>query len=639
MTLQCTKPGLWEDDAYRPGEPGTFALVVGVSAYAHLDGGPAPARQTYRLPQLAVSALTAMRFFEWLRRRYAFHGAPLARCWLLLSPTAAERIAGPITDGDYAPADYAGMETAITEWFATLEQLPAPAAKASRAFFCFSGHGLELTQESQVLLPSDYLRPPAEQRNRAPSTDNIRYAMRRLQAKDQFFFLDACRNGGETFGAAAVMPHQVLNVEPPTANNSAVRQALLYATASGSRAWQQPSPERGLSMFGQALLDGLHGGAPVREDEPPPAIWFNQLTSYTSQRVRTLLKEAGATQDQPVKGWFEELPVVQVVAPGGVPEPLPTADELLAAPRGDVHLGAGAPLHDYFGSEQIEALWNGAQLLDLATGAPLPAGLLTPVQGERLGVHQHWVRIQPSLSDPAWLELTVGDTRYAAVLPGFSGARYELGFQWEWDPNRQLPLRLLSFDVDLVEGGSPALNRAAELWRRYRRVHAADAASAIIDATDAAAAQETVRRKTAYPDSPLAAVVAALLLLRTGQAGRLNDWLGNLTTWFPWLPDAPVLWAEQQIRLGANAATDPLDAFLLLADRPALPFTVEAFGYALAMGQVFTETVPDTDPRAAPVRRLHARLAGASALVRTGGLFLTLAGPAPDVVPALVRTG
>ena len=64
MTLERTKPGLWEDDAYQPGEPGTFALVVGVSAYAHLDGGPTPARQTYRLPQLAVSALTAVRFFD-----------------------------------------------------------------------------------------------------------------------------------------------------------------------------------------------------------------------------------------------------------------------------------------------------------------------------------------------------------------------------------------------------------------------------------------------------------------------------------------------------------------------------------------------------------------------------------------------
>jgi hypothetical protein len=555
------------------------------------------------------------------------------------------RAAGPIADGDYAPADYAGMETAITEWFATLEQLPAPAAKASRAFFCYSGHGLELTHDSQVLLPSDYLKPPAEQRNRAPSTENIRYAMRRLQAKDQFFFLDACRNGGETFGSAVVTPHQILNIEAPTANNSAVRQAVLYATASGSRAWQQPSPDRGLSMFGQALLDGLNGGAPVLEDEPPPAIWFNQLSSYTMRRVRTLLKDAGATQDQPVKGSFEELPVLHVVAPAMTPdggpvaaEPLPTADELLAEPRGDVSIEAGAQLHDYFGSERIEALWSGAQLLDLATGAQLPADMLTPVGGERLGVQQHWIRIEPGLSDPAWLELTVGGTRHAAVLPGVSGARYELGFQWEWDPDRQLPLRLLSLDVDLVEGGNPALDRAAELWRRYRRVHAADAASAIIDATDAAAAKETVRRKTASPQSPLAAAVAALLLLRTGQADRLHDWLGNLTNWFPWLPDAPVLWAEQQIRLGADAATDPLDAFLLLADRPALPFTVEAFGYALGMAQVFTETVPDADPRAAQVRRLHARLATASALLRTGGLFLTLAGPAPDVVPALVHT-
>src|SRR5436305_9849949 len=43
-----------------------------------------------RSGQLYVSALTAYRFFLWLRDLYSYANCPLAMCWLLLSPTDAE---------------------------------------------------------------------------------------------------------------------------------------------------------------------------------------------------------------------------------------------------------------------------------------------------------------------------------------------------------------------------------------------------------------------------------------------------------------------------------------------------------------------------------------------------------------------
>ena len=39
----------------------------------------------------------------------------------------------------------------------------------SRAVFFFSGHGMEISNDHQVLLPADYLAPPAENPNRALS--------------------------------------------------------------------------------------------------------------------------------------------------------------------------------------------------------------------------------------------------------------------------------------------------------------------------------------------------------------------------------------------------------------------------------------------------------------------------------------
>jgi hypothetical protein len=46
MTLVADRsgnePGLWSDPAWQPGQPATFAVVIGVSRYRHLKGGPDP---------------------------------------------------------------------------------------------------------------------------------------------------------------------------------------------------------------------------------------------------------------------------------------------------------------------------------------------------------------------------------------------------------------------------------------------------------------------------------------------------------------------------------------------------------------------------------------------------------------------
>src|SRR5437660_9120520 len=89
-------PGLWMNPQWSDKTPGTFAVVIGVSAYDYLAGGSGPtAPTTYNLGQLTVSALTAFRFFEWLQNAYSVAGCPLARCWLLVSPTREEQAIAP----------------------------------------------------------------------------------------------------------------------------------------------------------------------------------------------------------------------------------------------------------------------------------------------------------------------------------------------------------------------------------------------------------------------------------------------------------------------------------------------------------------------------------------------------------------
>src|SRR5262245_36802241 len=81
-----TEAGLWVNTDCPAKSPGVHALIIGASRYDHLNEGSAPAPETYGLGQLSVSALTAYRFFAWLRNGYALDGWPVARVRLLMSP-------------------------------------------------------------------------------------------------------------------------------------------------------------------------------------------------------------------------------------------------------------------------------------------------------------------------------------------------------------------------------------------------------------------------------------------------------------------------------------------------------------------------------------------------------------------------
>ncbi len=136
MTLapSTASPGLWVNPAWKSGTPGTFAVVVGASRYEHLAGGHgALATDNFGLTQLSASALSAYRFFEWLRGDYANAASPIAMCWLLLSPSDAERSVEPGIAENVAAPTLPNLQRAVGEWFTAMKQLPSSAAKDSRS--------------------------------------------------------------------------------------------------------------------------------------------------------------------------------------------------------------------------------------------------------------------------------------------------------------------------------------------------------------------------------------------------------------------------------------------------------------------------------------------------------------------------
>jgi hypothetical protein len=570
-------PGLFVNPDWTEGTPGTFAVVIGVSDYPFLDEGSRqePGTDTFGLGQLHVSAATARRFFDWLAHRYGFMVAPPARCWLLLSPTNQELEAfgvGSVEDLGAAQATLENCEHALGWWSETMHRLPKAAADQSRGLFFFSGHGLEVWQDRQILLPSDYLRPPGRAVNGAISTANLRKGLASAPVPNQFLFVDACRNDVPRLREFVVEGREILNVRQAAGTNPDTLTGILYASATGTQTWQPRELAQGYSLFGGAVVDGLDGADGIELegcDNTNCEIRFYPLQTYVRTRMAEALDAFNSTEKARVRdgGSAPECGITLIRARGltaGAPAPVVISPEPVINARYAIRddglswtpADGYAAGHAIFCSERMTDIWaREMRVHDLASGAELPR--------EAIVVRSVWrshdtgtFRIGIDLttrSSGYWLRFAdAAGQQVACVLSGDDPMtpRYELeidletenagsGYHPRW--------------VSRLEAGLSPLNREpidtmARIWRKYETRNIAVAAADL----DLQELETALRYKRI---SPLAATIAGLVLLRARRLDLLHStWLRNLSDWFPAIPDAPVLWAEQ-LRL-ANGHPD-----------------------------------------------------------------------------------
>ena len=324
-------PACWSDEAHKG--PATFAVVIGVSQYLHLDGKPT----SFGLNQLAVSALTAYRFFAWLKDEYKHVGMPLAKCWLLLSPTPAEIAVEPALAGiKTPPATMEKCRAAIEAWFRAMSSpnLDSVHAESSRAIFFFSGHGLAVTDDRQILLPSDYLERPLRNVNNALSTYNLYAGLRGLPIPERFFFMDACRNDHPELRELALQGSPILTEWPSYKTIADITAApIVYATGPGTAAWQPSNPADGSSVFGRALVDGLKCLPNMVAVNEGGRSWvtMTKLQAFLKERVKELLQSSGTKVSARVMfgGFFDEAQLCEVAPPpppAASPTPVDDAD-------------------------------------------------------------------------------------------------------------------------------------------------------------------------------------------------------------------------------------------------------------------------------------------------------------------------
>lgn len=593
--------GLWKHDV--PRKAGAHAIIIGVSDYPHLSGGSAPpadlAPDNGGLGQLEISAKTAAKVFQWLKQADDIAGAPLATCRLLLAPRPTEKAeVDQVTAGDYAAADFDSIREAIEDWGNNIFAA-ATEPGANVAFFFFSGHGTE-HMASPAMLAKDILNPRSPGGSRkAISFLSLCHAIKTFGIDRALFFVDACR---DVPGVARTLNIVGTDILAPVAYPPRSHDALLclQSTKTGGSAYQVPGAPA--TIFGQAVLDALDGPPPAHRPYDTTVVpWrlvFKELESHVKQTVRTLLAQQTATLIQSVVPYGDPYDGDMLVALKRGPDApdaslpstpvavLPPSLESVVAARADDVLnefnagldytavsaavrsrGGGFTgaltdfriMHDILRHEALTEPWiRSLRILDATTEQPVPDAVrLAKGRAHSVGdTVTAWVDVlvTPAEGGAVWIGAggEDGSPFFAVVIPRdrqvVTPVRLDVGFVLKaghMGTITSMSARLhdpagLPGDVQLVW---------AALWDVQRTEVLSDLGDAGMLVRERQVLRNALEEKRR---SPVAAAIAATVLLRCGALDELRDWPRNLANWFPSLSDGPALWAETLLRRDDN---------------------------------------------------------------------------------------
>lgn len=663
-------PGLWRDPQWQAGMPGLYALLVGISAYPHLEGGSAPAPDAFGLGQLGSSANTAAGLFDWLRSDFRCDGLPLVWCQLLLAPSAQEK-AGFDAAGlaHYAPADHATLVKAIQRWTGHVPAAPA-AARKSRTLFFFSGHGVQSNWRA-LLLPSDYLDPDpgAPQLQNCISTRELQDWMEQCPVAEHLALIDACRNEFSPLATRGATANTCFPLLPPSTQVPRTA-ASLAATSPGMQAYQAPGQP--YTLFGQAVLEAVRGAAGGGDTR----LEFRELVDAVRPRVNALLQAAGGNPlDQTVRPRVEgddALVVTELAAQPTPPPPVPGTvlprvgaarprpDALASALRAseerfDPALAVHEPIaldalpqdfheiHRRMGHEYVSHLWReGVHAFGMDDGAPITSGL----------VLRAVARDDPSSLVQVDLELPA---RRGGLLLVFDGVQYvqreRLAVALPTDANGPVPVRLaLQFGVAAPMGWPRLLKLQARLGPsahnpHYQALWTVQREAELTSLRRAAERADPEQLRAAAQDEPNGQVALAAGMLLQANAGRidtLQGWARSLMQRVPELPDGAVLWAEslrhalahgKKKPYGESAPQAALVAALVSLQQRGLPYFVDSLELAERLLR-HALRLPLQTGQADALRALQQAIAQLYEVAQPDGQFPVLAGlPRPAALP------
>ena len=237
------------------GSAATHAIVIGVGHYPHLIGGGKRLTISHdTMGQLSSPTASARAFATWLIKELDDPMKPLASVALLLAERRRKPFRNPKTRKNLsvAAATMENVAKAIVEWKSAGDE-----SSSNRLIFYFCGHGIA-QGASVALLLSDYGSNDNDVLTAALDFMRFRTGMDACAAREQVYFVDACRASSDTLlaqlgraGEPVIAPNPNLP-RPPTP----AAQPIFYSTLAGAKAYGAAGKP---SVFTDALLRSLRG--------------------------------------------------------------------------------------------------------------------------------------------------------------------------------------------------------------------------------------------------------------------------------------------------------------------------------------------------------------------------------------------
>lgn len=283
-------------------EPGTHALVIGISAYQFLEGGD-DVNADYEhlgLKQLSSAARSASEFAAWLLDGHNRPGLPLRSLRVLLAPAPGEIIHTAVQSrmkGNHAPTRV-NVEQAIEDFMDASESHPE-----NIAVVYVAGHGMQFTKDGAVLLLSDFGDPLHHRKKYTGAVDMTAFnkAMdKEDNAHAQFWFLDLCRglaaDKEEYDRLAGILEFDVIRSE------SVVASPIFFSSSSGQTAYGTPN---NVTLFNEVLMAGLREGYAAKTDvanDPTWRVTTTSLIDYLTPAVEAIASAKGKKQKVDIGG-------------------------------------------------------------------------------------------------------------------------------------------------------------------------------------------------------------------------------------------------------------------------------------------------------------------------------------------------
>lgn len=275
-------------------DPGTHALIIGVSAYDHLmgsnEGGCSEQGLDSGLGQLSAAARSASQFATWLMNNYRRRGFPLRSLRVLLSPATEDEVSdnlkGKLKEDSIPTRD--NVATAFREFKKAAARNPN-----NIAVVYVAGHGVQFTNTGAVLLLKDFAHPNHEEERYRGAVD-IRAMHESMTytngARSQFWFVDICRqrapDAGEFEELVGVLKFdRAIN---RGGSEAATCSPLFLSASSGEQAFARPGK---LTLFCEALMLALIEGHAATSDGERSSPWLvstSGLQIYLRKTVELL---------------------------------------------------------------------------------------------------------------------------------------------------------------------------------------------------------------------------------------------------------------------------------------------------------------------------------------------------------------